>query len=140
MPDKFSKEIRRKTMQAVKSKNTGLEKTVTNELRVRRISFRKNVRGMVGTPDIVIKRHRIVIFVDSCFWHGCKNHYRVPETNTEYWQRKIERNRERDLKTTEYYLNNNWHILRIWEHEFKEDQKGAIKKIVDFINASYEKV
>jgi DNA mismatch endonuclease (patch repair protein) len=134
MPDKFSKEIRRKTMQAVKSKDTELENTVMKNLWNRGIRFRRNVRDLLGTPDIAIKKHRLVVFVDSCFWHGCKIHFRVPETNREYWQKKIERNKARDLKTTEYYVNHDWHILRIWEHELKQDFEGTIERIVDFVN------
>jgi DNA mismatch endonuclease (patch repair protein) len=89
---------------------------------------------LLGTPDIAIQKCKIVIFVDSCFWHGCELHYRAPETNREYWQKKIDKNRARDLKTTEYYVNHNWHVLRVWEHELNQDFEETIKKIVDFIN------
>ena len=134
MPDTFSKEIRRKTMQAIKSKNTKLEKTVTRALWNKGIRFRRNVADLMGKPDIVIKKYKIVIFLDSCFWHGCELHFRVPETRKEYWQRKIERNRLRDSKISRYYVNHNWHILRIWEHELKQDFNKTLEKITDFIN------
>lgn len=139
MPDTFSKEIRRKTMQAVKSKNTKLEKTVTRALWNKGIRFRKNVVDLVGKPDIAIKKFKIVIFLDSCFWHGCELHYREPETNREFWRRKIERNKKRDSKVTDYYLSHNWHILRIWEHELKQDFDTTIKRIVTFINKHRQK-
>jgi DNA mismatch endonuclease (patch repair protein) len=134
MPDKFSKEIRRKTMQAVKSKDTELERTVMHELWNKGIRFRRNVKDLRGKPDLAIKKYKIVIFLDSCFWHGCELHYRAPETNKEFWQRKIEKNRERDMKTTEYYRSRNWHILRIWEHETKQDFERTIEKLVGFVN------
>ena len=120
-------------MQAVKSKDTKLENSVTRKLWSEGIRFRRNVNDLKGKPDIAIKKYKIVIFLDSCFWHGCELHYRAPETNKEYWRRKIERNRARDLKTTNYYRNHNWHILRIWEHELRQDSDKTIKKIIDFI-------
>jgi DNA mismatch endonuclease (patch repair protein) len=134
MPDKFSKEIRRKTMQAVRSRNTKLENAVMRILFHRGIRYRRNVRDLPGKPDIAIKRSKIVIFIDSCFWHGCKTHFRLPETNREYWRLKIERNRARDLKTTEYYLANGWHLKRIWEHELKKDFEKTMEKVTTFIN------
>jgi DNA mismatch endonuclease (patch repair protein) len=134
MPDKFSREIRRKTMQAVKSRDTELENIVMRSLHRQGIRYRRNVRDLPGTPDIAIKKSKIVVFIDSCFWHGCEIHFRLPETNKEYWQLKIERNKVRDLKTTEYYLSHGWHLQRIWEHELKQDFEGTIEKIIAFIN------
>jgi DNA mismatch endonuclease (patch repair protein) len=134
MPDKFTKEIRRKTMQAVKSRDTKLENDVIRELWSRGIRFRRNVNDLRGKPDIAIKKWKIVIFIDSCFWHGCEIHYRAPETHEDFWRRKIARNRTRDLETINYYINNNWHILRVWEHELSQDFKGTIEKIVIFVN------
>lgn len=121
-------------MQAVKSKDTELERTVMHELWNKGIRFRRNVKDLRGKPDLAIKKYKIVIFLDSCFWHGCELHYRAPETNKEFWQRKIEKNRERDMKTTEYYRSRNWHILRIWEHETKQDFERTIEKLVGFVN------
>jgi len=134
MPDKFSRAIRRKTMQAVRSRDTELEKIVLKSLYHQGIRYRKNVRDLPGKPDIAIKKSKIVIFIDSCFWHGCEIHFRLPETNREYWQLKIERNKVRDLKTTAYYLTNGWHLQRIWEHELKQDFQGVMRKITAFIN------
>lgn len=134
MPDRFSKEIRKKTMQAVKSKNTELENTVMKALWKRGIRFRRNVKSLLGTPDIAIKKYKVVIFIDSCFWHGCEIHYKTPETNKEYWQQKIERNKNRDVKIIEYYTSRDWHLLRVWEHELKQDFEETIGRIVDFVN------
>lgn len=134
MPDKFSKEVRRRTMQAVKSKDTKLEKAVTKRLWNEGIRFRRNVNDLMGKPDIAIKKYKIVIFLDSCFWHGCELHYRSPETNKEYWEKKIENNRKRDLKITQYYLSHNWNILRVWGHELRGNFDKTIKRIIDFID------
>jgi DNA mismatch endonuclease (patch repair protein) len=133
MPERFSPQIRRKTMQAVKSRDTELENEVMRQLHRRGIRYRRNVHGLLGTPDIAIKKYKIVVFIDSCFWHGCLIHFRSPETNKEYWKNKIEKNKERDLKVTTYYQNNGWHVRRIWEHELKQDFESTIEEIVAFM-------
>ncbi|OGI25396.1 MAG: hypothetical protein A2287_09455 [Candidatus Melainabacteria bacterium RIFOXYA12_FULL_32_12] len=67
-------------MRAVKSKHTRLEDIVVNELHKRGLRFRRNVKDLKGKPDIAIKKYKIVIFIDSCFWHGCKKHCRMPKS------------------------------------------------------------
>ncbi len=136
MVDKVSREIRRKTMQAVKSTHTALEDCVINELWRRGIRFRRNVKDLPGKPDIAIKKYKIVIFVDSCFWHKCPLHYREPKTNKHFWKKKICRNLERDLEINNYYEENGWHILRIWEHQIKKSFNETIIDILDFIEKS----
>jgi DNA mismatch endonuclease, patch repair protein len=133
MPDKFSKEIRRKNMQAIKSKKTSLENEIFTVLWRENYRFQRNVNTLFGRPDLAIKKYRIVIFIDSCFWHGCCLHFQAPVTNAGYWDSKIKRNIERDTEVTTYYKNEGWNILRIWEHEVKNDFSKAIKKIEDFI-------
>lgn len=139
MTDSVSREVRRKTMQAVKSKNTKLEEYVSKELWKRGIRFRKNVNSLKGKPDIAIKKYKLVIFLDSCFWHGCKKHCRYPKTNKDYWISKIEKNKERDQKITNYYIKKGWNILRIWEHDLKENFINTIEKIQDFIFQTMKK-
>ncbi|MFD1609668.1 very short patch repair endonuclease [Oceanobacillus luteolus] len=132
MVDKMTKEQRRKTMQAIKAKSK-LEDSVTRRLWARGVRFRKNVRGMVGTPDIAIKKYKVVIFIDSCFWHFCPIHGKMPKSNIPFWKKKLERNQERDKEVTEYYLDKGWNIMRIWEHEIREDLESVVDTIVDFI-------
>lgn len=70
MPDVFSKEIRSKIMRAVRSKGTKIEDAVARELFRNGIRYRRNVKDLPGKPDIAIKKYKMVIFIDSCFWHG----------------------------------------------------------------------
>lgn len=119
-------------MQAIKSKSQ-LENKVAAELWKKGIRFRRNVKNLFGKPDIAIKKYKIVIFIDSCFWHGCEVHGNMPKSNTHYWKEKLKRNIERDNQVTAYYKERNWYILRIWEHEFKEDFEIAVKKVEEFI-------
>jgi DNA mismatch endonuclease, patch repair protein len=133
MADNVSKEIRKKTMQAVKAKNTKLEDLVLKELWKRGIRFRKNVAGLAGKPDLSLKKYKIVVFIDSCFWHGCDFHLRMPETNKEYWTNKISKNKARDKKINEYYKCQDWNIMRVWEHQLKKDYENTILEILTFI-------
>lgn len=130
--DNLTKEQRRKNMQAIKSKSK-LEDLVTKELWKRGIRFRKNVKELFGKPDIAIKKYKVVVFIDSCFWHVCPIHGNVPKSNEAYWGKKLERNQKRDIEVTKYYIENGWRILRIWEHEIKEDINSVLDKIVDTI-------
>ncbi len=134
MVDKISKEVRRRNMQAIKGTHTKLENCVIKELWNKGIRFRRNVKDLVGKPDIAIKKYKIVIFIDSCFWHGCKIHYRIPLTNIDFWTQKINKNIERDLKVNNYYENNGWHVLRVWEHEIEKTFDESIVKIIEFID------
>ena len=100
---------RSKIMSSIKAVSK-LESLVTQELWKKGFRFRRNVRGMVGTPDIAIKKYKVVIFIDSCFWHFCPVHGRMPKTNIEFWKKKLERNQERDKEHTKFSLQKGWHI------------------------------
>lgn len=127
----MSKEKRSKTMRAIKSVSQ-LENRVTKALWQKGFRIRKNAK-LFGKPDLSIKKYKIAIFIDSCFWHVCPIHSNKPKTNQEYWIKKLERNQERDRKVNEYYLEREWHLLRIWEHELKEDFEGTVEKIAGYI-------
>lgn len=136
MADNLTPEQRHKNMTHIKSSNTKIEKDITKALWNLGYRFRKNVKGLPGKPDIAIKKYKIVIFLDSCFWHKCPEHFKKPKSNLEYWEPKIKRNVERDAEINRYYQNKNWHILRIWEHEVKKDFDNTLAKISKFIDSS----
>ena len=136
MADNLTPEQRHKNMTHIKSTNTKIEKDITNALWNLGYRFRKNVKGLPGKPDIAIKKHKVVIFLDSCFWHKCPEHFKKPKSNLEYWEPNIKRNVERDAEINRYYQNKNWHILRIWEHEVKKDFDNTLAKISKFIDSS----
>ena len=134
--DKHTKEQRHKNMQAVKAQGTNLENLVVNFLWQKGYRFRKNVKDLEGKPDIAIKKYKLVIFIDSCFWHKCPLHYKAPATNFEFWENKISKNKQRDDYVTNYYLAKKWNILRIWEHELKEDFDITLQKVINFLENS----
>lgn len=116
-------------MGKIKSKETKLEKSVWEILSEQGIKYRKNSSKHFGKPDIVIASKKLVIFIDSCFWHGCKKHCRIPEANHTYWVKKINNNRKRDKLVSVYYKKNGYKIIRIWEHSLKN--KKQIDKILE---------
>jgi DNA mismatch endonuclease, patch repair protein len=133
MTDKVSKAKRSKIMQAIKSSDTALEKDVRKKLWKIGFRFRKNVSDLPGKPDIAIKKYKIAVFIDSCFWHGCSLHCRLPSSNSEYWVAKIERNMRRDETVNKYYREQGWNIIRVWEHQLRGNHDKAINEIADFI-------
>jgi len=132
MTDNMSKENRTKTMKAIRSQSK-LENQITKELWRRGYRFRKNAKTLFGKPDISIKKYKIVIFIDSCFWHVCPIHSNEPKSNQDYWEKKLLRNQQRDNEVNNYYISNGWNVKRIWEHEIKKDLNGVVEDIADFI-------
>lgn len=133
MVDMFTREQRSKNMRAIRSTGSSLESKVTRELWNNGFRFRKNVRKLVGNPDIAIQKYKIVIFIDSCFWHFCPIHGNMPGSNVEYWRKKLQRNVNRDNEINQYYSKLGWMVLRVWEHEIKDDFEGTMRKITNFI-------
>ena len=94
--DIWSKKKRSAVMAKIRSKDTKPEWIVRRYLFSRGYRYRKNVKGLPGTPDIVLCKYGIVIFIHGCFWHGHEVDGHIPHSNSEFWRKKIERNRQRD--------------------------------------------
>jgi len=136
--DTVSKQKRSEIMSYVKSKDSKIETLFRKELWKSGFRYRKNSGKYFGKPDIVLPKYKTTIFVDSCFWHGCKKHCRIPATNKKYWLNKIERNKERDKEVNKFYKKTGWKIVRIWEHELLEVSDKCISKIVVFLKEKYK--
>jgi|SRR5699024_495514 len=132
MTDRISKRTRSRNMSAVKSVSK-LENKVSSALWHKGIRFRKNKTNLFGKPDISIKKYKIVIFIDSCFWHNCPLHGSIPKSHKDFWTEKLHKNVKRDKEVTRYYMDKNWYILRLWEHDLKDDFNDSIEKIANFI-------
>ncbi|HRN51383.1 MAG TPA: very short patch repair endonuclease [Anaerolineales bacterium] len=120
--DNLSSFDRRKTMQAVKSSRTSLERSFASQLASRGIrGWKCNFVGVSGKPDFAFPREKIALFIDGCFWHGCwKCQKPLPVANAEYWFLKIERNKKRAKKVGRELRSMGWIVLRFWEHDLKE--------------------
>lgn len=78
-------------------------------------------------------KYQTVIFIDSCFWHGCKDHCRIPIVRKKYWKAKIDKNIKRDKEVSVYYKRRGWKIFRIWEHDLRANREETIKFVVSEI-------
>ena len=117
--DIWSKEKRSQVMARIRGRDTKPEILVRRYLYARGYRFRKNVKGLPGTPDIVLRKYRVAIFVHGCFWHGHEEDGKIPETNREFWLAKINRNKERDRRDKERLLAMGWSVVTIWECQLK---------------------
>lgn len=121
-------EQRSRTMRAVRSLNTGPEKTVRGLLRNLGFKgYRIHRRDLAGSPDIAFIGLKRAIFVHGCFWHGhsCPRGRRIPRTNTDYWRKKIEHNRQRDNKNLVDLAERGWVSLVVWECEIPDEELSA---------------
>jgi DNA mismatch endonuclease (patch repair protein) len=125
MSDNLKPNDRKRTMQSVKSKGSKLEKRLFAMLAGMGIGgWKKNVKNITGKPDVAFPNQKIAFFVDGCFWHGCPHcHRKLPETNHDYWERKIKRNVELAESYNEQLSRDGWIVIRIWEHEIVDPTK-----------------
>lgn len=119
MADKISTEARRRNMQQIRSKDTRPEKLVRSLLHSMGFRFRLHRKDLPGKPDIVLPKHRVVIFVNGCFWHqhiDCKDAH-IPATNVAYWKDKLDKTVARDNINKERLECEGWVVLTVWECE-----------------------
>src|SRR5258706_9485895 len=127
--DRVNKQTRSRVMSKIRSKNTQLEQELISALKSAKLPrFARYVKHLPGTPDIVFRRERVVVFLDSCFWHGCSSHLRMPKTNVAYWEAKIAKNRKRDLTQRSSLRRSGWQVVRVWEHELGRP-KAFLRKL-----------
>ena len=134
MLDRMTPDQRHECMASIHSKDTRPEQTVRRELWHRGYRFRKCVRTLPGTPDIVLPKYRTCIFVNGCFWHGHKgcSKFVIPKTRTEFWKNKITRNQERDLVNIQRLESIGWSAITVWECELG---KPVIDNTMDKVEA-----
>jgi DNA mismatch endonuclease, patch repair protein len=120
-------------MQGNRSKDTKPELALRRELHARGLRYFKNrrpIQTVRRTADIVFPTHRLAVFIDGCFWHGCPDHHTVARTNADYWSAKVERNRNRDHDTDKLLADAGWTVLRIWEHVAITDAADLVEAAV----------
>ena len=137
MSDVFDTSKRSQIMQRVKSKNNK-----STELKLIQIFKDNHITGwkrnypVKGHPDFVFLEKKIAVFVDGCFWHGhdCRN--TRPSDNSEYWNRKRERNIQHDKDITALFEQRGWTVLRIWECELKKKNSDILENKLRIIEKS----
>lgn len=121
MADVHSKAARSYNMSRICSKDTKPEKIVRKYLFNLGFRYRKNDKRLPGTPDIVLTKYKVCIFVNGCFWHkheGCR-YFVWPKNNADTWRKKIEANVARDHKKYQQLKDIGWKVLIVWECELK---------------------
>lgn len=113
----------RKRMQKQKTSGTACELAVRSILHRNGVRFRvdfKPIATMRTRVDIGWKNVKLAVFIDGCFWHKCPEHFTPPKSNSDWWQKKLESNFERDGRITQELTSHGWTVLRFWEHESPE--------------------
>jgi len=121
MADVHDKKTRSYNMSRIKGKNTKPEEIVRSFLFSNGFRYRKNDRRYPGTPDIVLPKYKVMIFVNGCFWHkheGCR-YFVWPQNNAAFWKDKIETNALRDQRNYDAIQKMGWRVIVIWECELK---------------------
>jgi DNA mismatch endonuclease (patch repair protein) len=114
----------RRTMVGNRRRDTVPELAVRRLLHASGCRYRVDAQPLPGLrrrADIVFTKHRLAVFIDGCYWHGCPDHGTTPSTNRAYWSSKVEANRARDIDTNARLVAAGWIVARYWEHEAPED-------------------
>jgi DNA mismatch endonuclease (patch repair protein) len=120
LPDIVDVVTRSRMMAGIKNKNTKPELLVRKGLRALGFRFRLHSKDVPGKPDRVLRKYRAVIFVLGCFWHGHDCHlFKKPSTRPEFWEAKINRNRQSDQDVKSELQESGWQRLFIWECALK---------------------
>lgn len=117
MSDIVDCETRSRMMSGIKGKNTRPEMVVRRYLHARGYRYRLHCRDLPGSPDIVLPKHRVAIFVHGCFWHRHEKCFYAtsPATRAKFWQEKLSGNRDRDLRQQAELNRRGWRVLVVWE-------------------------
>jgi DNA mismatch endonuclease (patch repair protein) len=121
-------------MQSNRSRDTRPEMALRSKLHALGFRYRVCARPVPELPrtvDIVFRPARVAVEVRGCFWHGCSEHYRLPATNSEYWEAKISRNVHRDRKMDSALSERGWLVIVVWEHE---DVGQAAVRVASAVN------
>lgn len=136
MADIVTPEVRSKMMSRIRGRNTRPEITLRKALHNRGFRYRLNTRKLPGSPDIVLRKWKTVIFVHGCYWHrhaGCSK-ATTPSSNIEFWQNKFDQNVERDARNVTDLLAAGWRIGIVWECVLKSKQlEDIVASLEEFI-------
>ena len=128
--DVFSKKKRSEVMSLIRSQNTKPELYVRSFLHKQGYRFRLHQKKLPGSPDIVLKKHKVVINVNGCFWHHheCGN-YKIPKTNRKFWLIKFQNNKKRDRLNSLKLRKLGWKVYKIWECKVHRQTQSLVKNL-----------
>nr|WP_256597455.1 very short patch repair endonuclease [Pseudomonas sp. 31-12] len=125
---------RSRMMSGIQGQNTKPEIIIRQALHARGFRFRLHVKSLPGKPDLVLPKHKTVVFVHGCFWHGhaCR-YYKIPKTRSDFWLEKIGKNQARDRLQVTSLRDSGWRVLIIWECAVRSIKRERSSKLVDLI-------
>lgn len=136
MADTLTKEQRSERMRRIKGRNTGPEMIVRRIVHGLGYRYLLHRRDLPGRPDMVLPRHRVVIFVHGCFWHRHPDPHcplaRLPKSRLSFWKPKLDANRERDRRAEAELTDLGWRVLTVWECGLR-DRDALGRKIQSFL-------
>ncbi|PYK63738.1 MAG: very short patch repair endonuclease [Verrucomicrobia bacterium] len=126
MADVFTAAKRSEVMSRIRSHgNRDTELRMIALLRDHRITDWRRGTNLPGKPDFVFRSARVAVFVDGCFWHGCRCHGHTPRSNQRYWVAKLARNKARDRAINRELRTRGWAVLRVWECALTRKRQAA---------------
>ena len=124
MTDVFNPVKRSQVMAAIRSSgNRNTELRLMEIFRSRGIIGWRRNQQVIGKPDFIFRKRKVAVFVDGCFWHGCRWHCRMPKSRQNFWEPKISRNRKRDRVVASILRQRGWRVVRIWEHSLRNPER-----------------
>lgn len=123
----------RRVMQGNKGRDTQPEKSLRSAVHRLGLRYRVSARPLPSirrSADLVFPKAKVAVFLDGCFWHGCPKHHRPSRANTDFWETKLARNKERDTETDELLTKAGWTVVRVWEHQDPLRAAGHIADVV----------
>lgn len=134
MVDVVAPEVRSRMMSNIRSKDTKHEVEVRKALHAAGLRYRLHRRDLPGTPDITFPRHRAVVFLHGCFWHGHDCYlFKWPSSNSKKWKAKIRANQQRDEASVLKLIALGWRVCTIWECALRGRGKYDKQSVVDLI-------
>ena len=123
----------RASMRSNKGRDTKPERQLRSAVHALGLRYRVSVRPLKNirrTADLVFTRHKVAVFLDGCFWHGCPEHHTVAATNAEFWATKVATNKARDRDTDRRLAEAGWTVVRVWEHEDAGVAAQRVREVV----------
>lgn len=122
---------RSRMMAGIRSKDTKPEMTVRRFLHAKGFRYRLHTRDLPGSPDLVLPKYRVAIFVHGCFWHrhlGCR-YTTTPASNIEKWNEKFRANTERDMRKEAALEASGWRVIVVWECELRRTAQERLERL-----------
>jgi DNA mismatch endonuclease (patch repair protein) len=131
MADVVDKKTRSRMMSNIKSKDTKPELLIRKALHAKGYRYKLHTKDLPGKPDIVLPKHRAVVFIHGCFWHGHDCHlFKWPKDNQEFWENKINTNKRNDSKHNTELQESGWRVMIVWECSIKGRKNIGLEQTI----------